>query len=146
VASRRRASTSAVDLLLSLPNGPTCYVTSARPTAPGLTATATSDGVQVTGTATSGPAAARGLFAIGSDQAVLLDWLAQPSVPSPVLPDLVEAGGESLDGRAEGGSPVGLSTTISGLTNGTTYDFMIKAVDSLGERIAGVFASATPLR
>ncbi len=139
------ASTSAVDLVLALANGSTVYVTVRGTNGAGLTTTATSDGVTVTGTATGGPAAPAGFFAIAADQSVLLDWLASPG-PSLAFYRIwwkPSAGSWTQALRVDPLS--GLSTTISGLTNGTSYDFMIKAVDTLENESPGVFVTATPL-
>jgi hypothetical protein len=139
------ASTSAVDLLFALLNGSTCYVTVRATNGAGLTNTATSDGVTVTGTATTGPAAPAGFFAVASDQAVLLDWLPSPSPGVSFYRVWWKPAASSWTQAVRVDPLSGIAATIPGLANGTAYDFMIKAVDSAENESSGVFASATPL-
>jgi hypothetical protein len=145
VGTQTTASTSAVDLILALATGSPVYVTVRATNGAGLTTTATSDGVTVTGTATAGPAAPAGFFATAADQSVLLDW---PASPGPLLAfyRIWWKPSASAWTQAVRVDPLsGLSTTISGLTNGTAYDFMIKAVDTAENESPGVFVTATPL-
>jgi subtilisin-like proprotein convertase family protein len=139
------ASTSAVDLLLALANGATCYVTVRATNGAGLTATATSDGVTITGTATTGPAAPAGFFATASDQAVLLDWLPSPSSGISFYRVWWKPAASAWTQAVRVEPLSGAVAAISGLTNGTAYDFMIKAVDTAENESPGIFASATPL-
>ncbi len=145
VGLQTSASTSAVDVILALATGTPYHVTVRATNGAGLTTTATSDGVTVTGTDLSGPAAPPAFLATPSDQAVLLEWLPSPSgdVASYRLWWKPAASPWTAATRVD--ALPGPTATVSALTNGSPYDFMIKAVDTSGNESPGVFASATPV-
>jgi hypothetical protein len=99
------------------------------------TVTVTSQGS--TGTV---PAAPTGLTAAAGDQQVALAWNASPGATSYNV----------KRGAANGGpyttvaSPTITTYTDTGLTNGTTYYYVVTAVDSAGESSNSNQASATP--
>ncbi len=144
VGLQTAASTSAVDLVLSLATGSTFFVTIRATNGAGLTVTATSDGVTVSGPAASGPAAPVGLWAVPDNQAVLLEWLASPSASTSFYRVWWKPAASSWAQAVRVDPLSGLSTIIPALTNGVPYDFMIKAVDASENESSGVFANATP--
>jgi hypothetical protein len=145
VGMQASASTSAVDLILALLKGKTYYVSVRATNGVGLTTTATSDGVTVIGTGTAGPAAPAGLFAMADNQSVLLDWLPSPSPGVSFYRVWWKPAASSWTQAVRVDPLAGLSTVISGLINGTAYDFMIKAVDASENESPGAYAGATPL-
>jgi len=143
VGLQTTASTSALDLVLSLPTGSTFYVTIRATNGAGLTVTATSDGVTVNGPAAS-PAPPAGFFAVPDNQAARLEWLASPSATVSFYRVWWKPAASPWTQAVRVDPLSGLSTVVPGLTNGTPYDFMIKAVDASENESAGVFAGATP--
>ncbi len=137
------ASTSALDLALPLTPGSTFFVTVRATNGTGLTVTATSDGVTVNGPVTS-VTPPGGLFAVGDNQAVLLDWLPSPSASVSFYRVWYKPSASTWSQAVRVDPLLGLSTVIPGLTNGTPYTFMIKAVDTSENESWGVYASATP--
>ncbi len=71
----------------------------------------------------------------------MLSWSAATGAASYKVYQGTSAGGE---GAAPVTSVNGTSTTISGLTNGTTYYFTVAAVDAGGASAPSAEASATP--
>jgi hypothetical protein len=89
------------------------------------------------------PGAPTGLMARAGDSGVDLSWTA-PSGGSPVT-------GYKVYDRASGGGSWAWATTakttsatVPGLVNGTTYDFVVTAVNASGESRFSNMASATP--
>ncbi len=143
VGLQTAASTSAVDALLSLSPGTTYYVSVRATNGAGLTSTASSDGVQVTGTDLAGPPAPSSFYAIGGDQEVLLDWTA--SAGAFYYRIWRKPAGALWTEAVLHDALVGEATTIGGLVNGTPYEFRLKAVDANGNESPGILANATPL-
>ncbi len=142
VGTRTQASTSAIDLMLALSTGAPYYVTVRATNGTSQTVTATSDGVTVTGTASSGPPAPAAFYATPADQSALLDWIAsggaafhrvwwKPAASPWTDATLVDA-------------LIGTDAVVAGLTNGVSHDFRLKAVDADGNESPGILASATP--
>ncbi|HTT88074.1 MAG TPA: fibronectin type III domain-containing protein, partial [Acidimicrobiales bacterium] len=92
------------------------------------------------------PGAPTGLTAAGGNGQVLLTWSAPASNGGSAITSYniyvgTSSGGETL--LTSTGSP-GASTTLVGLTNGTTYFFEVTAVNGVGEGPVSNEASATP--
>ena len=92
------------------------------------------------------PGAPAGLTATPGDSRVTLSWAAPASDGGTPIRDYViyqgtSPGGET--GAPVSGSPVtGTSTTVTGLTNGTTYYFKVAAVNAAGQSPLSAEASA----
>jgi chitodextrinase len=90
---------------------------------------------------TTPPGEAGSLTATPGDRQITLSWT------NPTDSDFhhVEISWTSAHGSST--SPTtstGISQTITGLTNGTAYNFTVKTVDAAGNKSSGVSASATP--
>ncbi len=104
----------------------------------------------VTFTIGSAPSAPINLSAVPGDGYVSLSWTA-PTNPGG-LPTLgynvylgTTSGGEDTTTPVNGGTLVpGLGYQVHDLTNGTTYYFVVKAVNDVGESVTSNEASATP--
>jgi len=88
------------------------------------------------------PPAPTGLTAVAGDDQVALQWTATPGATSYNVYDGTTSGGESPIPIAMG--VTGTSTTITGLSDGTTYYFYIVAVDAAGNSMNSQQVSATP--
>ncbi len=89
------------------------------------------------------PAAPTGLAATAGNAQATLSWTAVSGASSYNLYQGTSAGGESATPVQSGIS--GLSTTVSGLTNGTTYYFTVAAVDAGGASAPSNEAQASPV-
>ena len=94
------------------------------------------------------PQVPTGLSAIGGNTQVLLTWTAPTSNGGAFIPDYDVYVGTTPDG--ESSTQVNTTTltatsyTVTGLTNGTTYYFTVKAINAIGSSGASNEASATP--
>lgn len=88
------------------------------------------------------PPAPANVSAVAASGQVTISWAASAGATSYSVYMGTSAGGESSTAVEAG--ITGLSTTITGLTNGTTYYCMVKAVDAAGASAASNEASATP--
>ena len=88
------------------------------------------------------PAAPGALTAVAGSQQVSLSWTAASGATSYSVYQGTSAGGESVVPVQTG--LTGTSTTVTGLTNGTTYFFVVRAVNSNGTSAASNEASAMP--
>lgn len=88
------------------------------------------------------PAAPTGLTATAGNGSVSLAWSASSGAATYNVYEGTSSGAESGQPLKEG--ITGTSTTITGLTNGTTYYFTVAAVDTGGTSAASNQASAKP--
>lgn len=102
------------------------------------TATATTDSTTV-------PDAPTGLGATRGDTQVALSWTAPASNGGSAITDYVveynDGGGWSTFAD---GTSTSTSATVTGLTNGTSYDFRVSATNAIGTGSASSTATATP--
>ncbi len=91
------------------------------------------------------PGTPTGLTATTGNGEVMLNWTAPNDGGSPItsynIYEGTSSGGETL---LQGTGSSGTSTTIVGLTNGTTYYFEVSGVNVIGEGGLSTEASATP--
>ena len=97
--------------------------------------------------AATAPSAPQSLTAVGSNGAVQLSWTAPASNGGAAVTGYNVYRGTSAGG--EGSTPVATNVTTTGftdnpLTNGTTYYYTVKAVNSAGTSPPSTEASATP--
>ncbi len=81
------------------------------------------------------PAAPTGLIATAGNAQVALTWTASAGATSYAV----------FQGATQVGTPASASYTATGLTNGTSYSFTVKAVNSAGTSGASAAATATPI-
>jgi autotransporter-associated beta strand protein len=86
------------------------------------------------------PAAPTGLTAIAGNAEVDLSWSAVSGATGYVVKQSVFSGGPYTTVA----TPTGTSHTATGLTNGTTYYFVVSATNTAGEGSASAEVSATP--
>lgn len=86
------------------------------------------------------PSAPTGLSATAGNQQVSLTWAASSGATSYKVKRATASGGPYTTVV----SPTGTSQTDTGLTNGTTYYYVVSAVNSVGESANSSQASATP--
>lgn len=89
----------------------------------------------------SAPAAPTGLTATAGNAQVALSWTASTGATSYNVKRSTVNG----SGYATINSPTGTSYTNTGLTNGTTYYYVVSAVNSVGESANSSQVSATPV-
>jgi hypothetical protein len=99
-------------------------------------------------TGTTVPGAPTGLGAVAGSAQVALSWTAPASNGGATITDYVvqyrtTAGPGSWNTFADGTSTA-TTATVTGLTNGTGYDFQVAAVNSVGTGAYSSTASATP--
>jgi len=138
------ASTSAVDRVLALHNGDQVYVAVRATNSSGLATVSTSNGVRVVTSDAFAPPPPAMFVALGADRAVLLDWVPGPGLDAAYYRLWWKPTPWPWTAATLVDSLVGTSTTVSALTNGTLYDFMLKAVDASGNESSGVMGSSTP--
>jgi fibronectin type 3 domain-containing protein len=89
---------------------------------------------------TQAPAAPTGLTATGGNAQVLLTWSASAGATSYHVKRSTTSGGPYTQVAA----PTPANFTDTGLTNGTTYFYVVSALNSIGESANSAEASATP--
>jgi fibronectin type 3 domain-containing protein len=89
---------------------------------------------------TQAPAAPGGLIATGGNAQVALTWTASSGATSYHLKRATTTGGPYTQVAA----PTAANFTDTGLTNGTTYFYVVSALNSIGESANSAQASATP--
>ena len=104
-------------------------------------ASANSAEVNVTPAAPPPPSAPTGLVATAGDAQVMLTWNASTGATSYNVKRSTTSG----SGYQTVSSPTTTSFTNTGLSNGTTYYYVVTAVDSAGESAPSSQASATPM-
>ena len=142
------------------PGGTTMNTTSSPVVFTGLTnGTSYTFTVTATNSAGVGPAAASnavtpagppgsptGLVATGGESSAALTWTAPASNGSPITSYLVQY---SLSGAADWTTfptptTPATSATVTGLADGTSYDFQVSAVNAQGSGVPSALAAATP--
>jgi xyloglucan-specific exo-beta-1,4-glucanase len=101
----------------------------------------TVDRIEITSGGVTAPAAPTGLTATPGNAQVALSWTASTGATSYNLKRSTVNG----SGYATITSPTGTSYTNTGLTNGTTYYYVVTAVNTGGESANSSQASATPV-
>jgi hypothetical protein len=111
-------------------------------------AASTFDDALVTGTAnSSSPDAPTGLIATPGSGQVSLAWTAPASNGSSITDYIIEyklSSEPTVWTTFNDGVSTLASTTVTGLTNGVSYDFRVKAVNSVGTSSASSVISTTP--
>jgi autotransporter-associated beta strand protein len=97
--------------------------------------------INVTGVISTTPAVPTGLTATGGDAQVALGWNAVPGAESYNVKSSTTNGGPYVTVIT---NVTGLAFTSTGLANGTTYYFVVSAVNSLGESADSTQVRATP--
>ena len=142
IASSTAATTS--HTVTGLTNG-TAYGFQVRAVDGTLEGAASSEAT-ATPTAATLPAKPAGLTAAAGDAQVVLSWTDPSNSSISEYEYQQRAGGGSWGGWTDFTSGAGTTThTVTGLANGTDYDFRIRAVNSSGAGPASDAASATPL-
>jgi len=95
---------------------------------------------QVSATPNTPPAAPTGLSASAGNAQVSLSWNASTGATSYHVKRSTTSGGP----YTQVGAPTATNYTDTGLTNGTTYFYVVSAVNSAGESANSTQASATP--
>ena len=90
----------------------------------------TSNPVQISGTTASAPPAPTNLVAVPGSQSVSLTWNAPSNGGSPITGYTVTS--SPSDGLLQPRSPLDLTATFTGLTNGTIYTFSVTATNAVG--------------
>jgi predicted RNA-binding protein with TRAM domain len=95
------------------------------------------------------PSAPTGLAATPGNHKVVLSWVAPPNGGAAIigynLYEGTSAGGENYSAPVNGGVLIsGITATVTGLTNGDTYYFTVKAVNDVGSSVASNEAWAIP--
>jgi fibronectin type 3 domain-containing protein len=91
---------------------------------------------------TQAPAAPSGLAATAADTQVSLTWSASATATGYNLKRATATGGP----YTKISSPIATNFIDTGLTNGTTYYYVVSAINSAGESANSAQASATPVR
>jgi YVTN family beta-propeller protein len=104
--------------------------------------------VSVLSSPETGPGSPSALTATAADAAVALSWTAPSSDGGSTVTDYIvqyKASASSAWGTFIDGVSTATSARVTGLTNGTAYDFRVSAVNSVGTGAASVAAVATPV-
>lgn len=129
-----------------LTNGTTYYFTARAVNAAKLTSAPSNEASAKPVAPVTAPGAPGGLAATAGDARVSLSWTAPASDGGAAITGYRVYKGTSAtfsDGAAAA-SVTGTATTVTGLTNGTTYYFRVAAVNKAGESEPSGTASATP--
>jgi hypothetical protein len=123
----------------SLTGGTTYYYVASAVNATGESANS-SEVSATPATATATPPAPTGVSATAGNQQVVLNWNASAGATS----YHVKRGTASIGPYAQVAAPTATTDTDTALTNGTTYYYVVSAVNSAGESANSVQVSATP--
>ncbi len=130
-----------------LTNGTAYYFTAKAVNAAGLTSGPSNEASATPAAPDTAPGAPDDLAATAGDAQVRLSWTAPASDGGAGITGYRVYKGTSAtfgDG-AQAASVTGTSTTLTGLTNGTTYYFWVTAVNKVGESDPSRSASAAPV-
>jgi alpha-tubulin suppressor-like RCC1 family protein/fibronectin type 3 domain-containing protein len=107
------------------------------------TAGTSDNSAQASATPVAPPAAPTGLAASPGNTQVTLSWSASPGAASYKVQRSVISGSGYAD--FAGNTTTGLALTDTGLANGTTYFYVVRAVNAGGSSLVSAEASATPV-
>ena len=140
-----QASTSMVNQTLALTPGTTYYVAVESRDSGGITTVVVSDGVQVLAGSTEIPEPPAHLDAFSlSPTSVRLIWLPSPTPGVAGYRLWYKLSSAPWTAAALVDNLTGVTTDVSGLTKGSSYDFQLRAVLAGGNESTGLFAGATP--
>ena len=128
-----------------LANGTTYYFTADAVNGANLHSVVSAETSATPAAPVTTPGAPRGLTATAGDAQVSLSWTAPASGGSPARYDVYEGTTPGFSLGTPVSSTTGPSATVTGLANGTTYYFVVIAVDASGKlSAASSEASAEP--
>ncbi|MGH9910429.1 MAG: DUF2341 domain-containing protein, partial [Nitrososphaerales archaeon] len=92
-------------------------------------------GIEEVSSGTSPPSAISNLSAISGDSEVVLIWSAPPDGGSPITDYIIEfkQSTSSIFSVFSDGISTSTTTTVTGLSNGISYDFRVSAVNAIGQ-------------
>ena len=120
----------------SVANGTTYYYVVSATDAAGTSA----NSAEISATPTAPPPPPTGLTATPGNAQIVLSWTASPGATSYIVGQGIKSGGP----YTVVSSPTATTYTDTGLTNGTTYYYVVGAVNSSGTSANSNEASATP--
>ncbi len=88
------------------------------------------------------PSAPLNILATPGNQQVALSWSAPATGTAPITYDVYESTTSATEGFIQVQAGSALSATVTGLTNGTIYYFVVKAVNAEGEASSAVVSAA----
>src|SRR5882672_1953732 len=144
VGLQTAASTSMANLPLSLSIGTPYFVTVEARDFGELVTLVSSDGVQVTGTAEAAPAPPSRVDALPQAASIQVVWLPSPSATVTFYRLWWKPSASPWTAATLVDNIAGTTSTVPGLVNGTSYDFLVRASTAAGSESPGVIATGTP--